>query len=231
MLRRLARLAVLALVSLTACQLAAPEAADEGIRVLGTGRVTLTPDRATFTAGVNTLAPTAAQAVEENSRVMTAVVEALKKAGTSDAELRTSQISLYPEMAYEEGRGPRVSGYRAMNNVTVTRSELDSLSKLLQVAVDAGANQVSGVSFVVSDPKRGRDEGLQAALADAQAKAQVLAQAAGRSLGKVIAISEVGADTPQPLMERAMSAADKAVPVEPGTQELIFSVSVAYALQ
>lgn len=206
----------------------------EAVSVTGSGRVTLPPDRAVFTAGVSSAAPSAAQAVQENSKAMTAVVEALKKAGAVAAEIRTSQLSIYPEMDSQPGREPRITGYRVNNSVTVTRKEVKDVPRLLQAAVDAGANQVSGISFLVSDPARGREQGLKDAFADARAKALTLAQAAGRELGRAIAITEGAADSPQPMYRRArqeMVAAAADMPVEAGTEELSFTVSVTFELR
>ena len=86
--------------------------------------------------------------------------------------------------------------------MTVTKDDPAAIGRLLEVAVNAGANTVSGVTFTVSDPTRGRDSGLQAAFADAKAKADVLAKAAGRSIGRALAITEGGAaqHMPVPMM-------------------------------
>jgi hypothetical protein len=97
-------------------------------------------------------------------------------------------------------------------------------------------NQTSGLSFSVSDPSRGRDEGLRAAFAEARAKASLFATAAGRTLGPAIAISEIGATQPQPrpMMARNVMAAQVVsaeVPVESGATELTFTVSVVFAMR
>lgn len=207
----------------------------EAVSVTGTGRVTLRPDRATFNAGVSTAAPTAAAAVEENSRLMAAILAALEKAGAAKDDLRTAYLSVFPEMDHQPGRQPRVTGYRVTNSVTVTRNDVTGLPRLLQAAIDAGANQVSGISFVVADPTRGRQEGLTAAFADARAKAQILAQAAGRGLGRALSITEGGAVVPPPVAFRGrameMAAAAPDMPVEPGTEDLQFTISVTFELR
>ena len=158
------------------------ETIPETISVTGTGHATLTPDRFSFTAGVQTTAPTVEEAVNQNNDKMSAVIAALKRAGASDQEVRTSNFSIFPQQVYEQGKPPRVTGYQANNSVTVTKSEVAAASKLLQVALSAGVNEMSALSFEVSDPSRGRDQGLRAAYEDARAKAALLAQAAGRTL-------------------------------------------------
>ena len=206
------------------------------LSVTGTGRVTLTPDRATFTVGVQTVGPSLAAASQDNAARMTAIVAALRKAGATDRELRTTGLSIYPQQTGEPGKGLRIVGYQVSNNVTVTRNDVATIGTLLEAAAQAGANTVSGVSFTVSDSARGRDAGLQAAFADAKAKADVLARAAGRTVGRALAITEGGAAMPpgpMPMYRRAemAQAASFAAPVESGAEEIAFTVSVVFALE
>lgn len=204
------------------------------ISVSGVGHVTLTPDRGSFTAGVQTVGPTASAAIQENATRMTAILAALRRAGAGDRDLRTTGLSIYPQEASQAGRAPKIVGYQVSNNVTVTRDDPSTIGKLLEAAVDSGANTVSGVSFTVSDPARGRDAGLQAAFADARAKADVLAKAAGRTAGRALAImeGEGAAPPPIPMFRRSAELSMAAqTPVESGTEELTFTVSVVFELQ
>jgi uncharacterized protein len=209
------------------------EAAEwQTISVIGTGHVTLTPDRASFTAGVQTQAPSVAAASQDNAARMTAVIAALKKAGATERELRTFGLTIYPQQAMGDGKAPRIVGYQVSNNVTVTRDDPKAVAALIEAAVQAGANTVSGVTFVVADPARGRDAGLQAAFADARAKAEVLAKAAGRTAGRALAITEGGAAVPPvPMYRQRAEMASMQAPVESGTEELTFTVSVVFELQ
>jgi uncharacterized protein YggE len=211
-------------------------AAWQTVSVTGVGRVTLTPDRASFTVGVQTVAPSLGTATQENAARMTAIVAALRQAGATDRELRTTGLSIYPQQTAQEGKPPRVVAYQVSNNVTVTRDDVATIGRLLEAAVQAGANTVSGVNFSVSDSARGRDTGLQAAFADAKAKADVLARSAGRALGRALAITEGGAAMPpgpMPMYRHAemAQAASFAAPVESGAEEIAFTVSVVFELQ
>jgi uncharacterized protein YggE len=206
----------------------------ETISVSGVGRVTVTPDRATFSVGVQSMAPTVATAVQDNNTRVAAIVDALRKLGATDREIRTSQISIYPQQDHQPNRPPRITGYQVSNTVTVSRSNPSEVGRFLQAAVDAGANTVSGVSFTVSDPARGREGALQAAFADARAKADVLAKAAGRTTGRAISITEGTAVAPPryPMARAAAYMEQKAdMPVEPGAEELTFTVSVVFELR
>jgi len=208
----------------------------ETISVNGTGHATLTPDRFSFTAGVQMTAPTVEEAVNQNNSKMTAVIAALKRAGASDQEVRTSNFSIFPQQVYEQGKPPRITGYQANNSVTVTKTDVAAASKLLQAALNAGVNETSGLTFDVADPSRGRDQGLRAAFEDARGKAALLAQAAGRSLGRAITISEVGSITPppRPMQVGVMAARAEAVtevPVSTGSRELSFVISVVFEMR
>jgi uncharacterized protein YggE len=206
------------------------------VSVTGTGKVALTPDRASFSAGVQTMAPTVSAAVQENSRLVTAILAALRQAGAADKELRTSSLSISPQQSYREGQPPKIVGYQVHNEVTVTRDDAASIGRLIEAAVNAGANTVSGVTFTVSNPARGRDAGLQAAFANARAKAEVLARAAGRTAGRALAITEEGAAAPPPRpMFRTLATQENVelaapAPVEAGTEEMSFTISVVFEL-
>jgi uncharacterized protein YggE len=209
-------------------------AAVETVSVSGVGRATLTPDRATFSVGVQSVSTTVAAAVQENNTRVASVVAALRKLGATDQEIRTSHVSIYPQQDHQQGKAPRITGYQVSNTVTVTRGNPAEVGKFVQAAVDAGANTVSGVNFTVSDPARGREGALQAAFADARAKAEVLAKAAGRSVGRAVSITEGGAVSPAPpypMARMAMMEAKVDVPVEPGAEELSFAVSVIFELR
>ena len=208
----------------------------ETISVTGSGRATITPDRFSFTSGVQTTAPTVEDAVNQNNARVANVIAALKRAGATPEEIRTSNFSINPQQVYEQGQPPRVTGYQVMNTITVTKKEVAAAGKLLQVAVAAGVNQTSSLNFEVADPVRGRDQGLRAAFDDAHAKAALLAQAAGRTLGRALVITEGGQVMPPPRpMARVMSLSAPVmageVPVEAGTNELNYTVSVVFALQ
>src|ERR1051325_4831178 len=210
----------------------------ETVSVTGNGKATLTPDRVTFTVGVQTISPTVEEAVNQNNQKVQAVVAALKKAGAKDNEVQTSNFSIFPQQDYsqqQQGQLPRIIGYQVSNNITVTKDDPAAAGKLLQVAVSNGVNQASGLNFLVSNMTRGREQGLKAAFDDARAKAALLAQAAGRSLGRALTITEGGAQQPpypRPMPMMATGAVAEAmvseVPVESGMQELSYTVSVLF---
>jgi uncharacterized protein len=208
----------------------------ETVTVSGNGRAAVTPDRFTFQVGVQTVAATVDDAVTENNRRVAAVIAALKKAGAQDKDIQTSQFSIYPQQDYQEGKLPRILGYNVTNTVTVRSTKVADAGRLLGIAVGAGVNTSSGINFEVSDPARGRDQGLKAAFEDARAKATLLAQAAGRTLGRAIEITEgqrMNEPPPRPMARMAMEAqvANADVPVEAGTQEVLYTVTATFELR
>lgn len=212
-------------------------AVPETISVSGSGKATLVPDRFSFTVGVQTVGNTVDEAVNENNRRTAAVIDALKKAGAEERHIQTSNFNIWPQQDYQEGRLPRILGYQVSNSITVRSTKIGDAGRLLGIAINAGVNTSSGLNFEVSDPARGREQGLKAAYDDARAKAMLLAQAAGRSVGRAITISE-GLQAPQPIypqLQRGMAMEAKAavsdVPVEAGSQELSYTVSVVFELR
>jgi uncharacterized protein YggE len=208
----------------------------ETVTVTGTGKAKLTPDRYSFNVGVQTIATTVDDSVRENNERVADVIAALKKAGATAAEIRTSNFTIYPQQDYQQGKLPRITGYQVNNSVTVTRDKIGDAGKLLQAALNAGVNTSSGLQFLVSDPARGRDEGMRAAFADAKAKATTLAQAAGRAIGKALTITEGSEPSRPPVVYRAMAVAaaqttTDEVPVESGTQEMTYSITVTFELR
>ena len=208
----------------------------ETVTVSGTARTSVTPDRFSFTAGVQTVAATVDEAVTENNAKVAAVIAALRRAGAGEKDIRTSSFGIHPQQDYTQGRMPRILGYQVSNNVTVTRTNVGEAGKLLQAAIAAGVNTSSGLNFEVSDPTRGRDEGLRNAFEDARSKAALLAKASGRTLGRAIQISEGAQMVPNPpfppgVMRAQAMSADSPVPVESGVQELSFTVSAVFELR
>lgn len=208
----------------------------ETISVGGTGRSSVTPDRFSFTVGVQTMANTVDDAVSQNNKRVAAVIAALKAAGVQEKDLQTSNFNIWPQQDYQEGQQPRILGYQTTNSITVRSTKIADAGRLLGIAIGAGVNNASGINFEVIDPARGRDQGLRAAFEDAKAKATLLAQAAGRTLGRVLTISEgMQSAPPQPYpMQRTMAMEARVssdVPVESGSQEQTYSVSVTFALR
>jgi uncharacterized protein YggE len=200
---------------------AAATAPAGSIVVQGTGTATGVPDRGAFAFGVVTPAKTAAAAYAANAAAMQKVVAALKQAGVAAADLQTTQISLDVRSA-ENGS---ITGYSASSSVTAQIRDLAAAGTVVDAAVAAGADSVSGPSLSVADTSALYRDAMKAAVADAKAKAQALAAAAGVALGRITAVSE-GSSAPIPF---SAAAKPSDTTVEPGTQQISATVSVTFA--
>src|SRR5258705_1236955 len=186
-MRRLFPLVLLAAVVLVAAAFAGigrPEAArgeaatPDTVTTLGHGVITVAPDEATVAAGVHTQAASASAALAANATLMNTVVAALKAAGGQ--KLQTQQVSLYPQTD-QQGQ---VTAYVADNSVSANTKIADT-GALIDAAVGAGANTVSGPTLSVSDRDARCRDALGKAVADARLKAEALAKAAGFGVGPV----------------------------------------------
>lgn len=216
---------------LLASTLALPVAAfaqDAHITVTGEGRVDARPDLATITLGVTTEGTTAAEAMGANSTEVQAVLDRLKAAGIEARDLQTTGLSLNPNWTQTEGQSPSIDGYVASNMLTVRVRALDGLGGVLDAAVADGANTLNGVTFDLADPEPMLDEARKLAVADALARARLLAEAAGVTLGDIVSITEGGGMEPPRPMYRMEAAS--AVPVAEGEVSRSASVTLVFAI-
>ncbi|MDJ1159598.1 SIMPL domain-containing protein [Chelatococcus sp. SYSU_G07232] len=217
-------------------------AADDGARsergrisLSGEGIIAAAPDIATITTGVVTDAKSAREALDGNSKAMAAVIETLKKAGIAPRDIATDGFSVQPRYTHPRqgsSEAPRIDGYEVRNQVTIRVRDLARLGTILDAAVSTGSNQIGGISFDVAEPAALLDKARTAALADATRKARLYSEAAGVTLGRIVAIAEPAADLPRPMMARAEFSAAKAapVPVETGEREFKVRVNVTWEL-
>jgi len=201
-------------------------AAEKLVTVTGEASIAVAPDMATMRVGVSSQEKTAREASEANARQMTGVLAAIKGAGVAERDVQTSRLSLQPQ--YDPNKGtPRLTGFQASNQVTIRIRDVDSLPIVLDRAIAAGANEMSGIEFGVSEQSKLLDQARDDAIADARRKAELYAKAAGAKLGHVVSITEEGS-APPPRPMQAMRAG--AVPIAPGEQTLRATVTVSYEL-
>jgi uncharacterized protein YggE len=198
------------------------------VSVTGSATISSQPDEAVIYLGVQTQAPTAQAALQENANKMKGVLDALGKLGIKGNDVSTSSLSLYP--SYSGGNS--ISGYQAADQVSATIHDLSVVGKAIDSSVSAGANLAQGISFELSNQNKGVTDALAAAVANAKAKAEALAQAGGASLGPVVSIQEgVSNPGPVPYMTPAMVAsANATTPVQPPTIQTQVSVTVVWSL-
>lgn len=213
--------------------LAAPARADSlppAISVTGEATISVPPDLAEVEAGVTSDAKTAHDASETNNATMGKLLLALKAAGIDPKDIRTSRLSLQPQNALSRaGSSPAITGYRASNHVTVRLHDVTKVASTIDMLVGAGANDIGGINFMVSQASKLLDDARTQAVADARRKAEIYAKAAGVTLGAPLSVSEGGAAVP--MFRAKVATAMAPTPVAPGEEALSVTVNVTWAIK
>jgi hypothetical protein len=210
------------------------------ITVVGHGTVSVSPDIARVSIGVETSAEKVSEAVEDNAAQMEAILSALEDIGIAAKDIQTQNFSIYMDR-YPEPM-PRVAGleetevkpqYRVSNMVNVTIRDLDSVSEVLDGVIEAGANNIWGVSFELDDPTDAQAEARAEAVANALARGTALAELTEVELGPVMAVSEVvgGLSVPMAVSYERSMGGGGAGPISPGELEISYQVQVTYFIQ
>jgi uncharacterized protein YggE len=189
--------------------------------------VTVVPNRALFSFGVTTQGRTAAGALAENAASMRKVIAALKDAGIAAADIQTASVSLSPRYSND---GETILGYTASNTVSATTKDINKAGPIVDAAVAAGANQVSGPSLTRADSGSLYRRALKAAVADARLKAATIAAASHARLGRVRSVVE-GSSAPVPVPLAKAAGAVDTTPIQPGTQLVEATVTVEFAIR
>ena len=204
------------------------------ISVTGQARVSVPPDLAQIDAGVTSEARTAREASDANNAAMGKVLLAVKGAGIDEKDYQTSRLSLQPEYTTAKSGTPAtISGYRASNHVTIRLHDLTKVANVIDALVTAGANEIGGINFMVSQASKLLDDAREKAIVDARRKAEIYAKAAGVTLGAPISISEEGAAEPlfRARVMGAKMAAAAPVPIAQGEETLSITVGVTWAIK
>ena len=216
---------------------AAAAAQDDVIAVYGQGKVSIQPDVAYVTLGVNTMHADPQKAMDDNAQRMDAVMTALESAGIESSDIQTNDYSVYQRMDYQNGKETPL-GYEVTNTVKVTINDVDKAGSVIAAASAAGANRFHGIRFDVLDREAAYSDALDLALERAEQKAQQLAKSTGRSVSGVISMQE-GGTTASPYMPTLTNYAMDAAPmadmasgsaVSSGSMEITALVNVVYRL-
>lgn len=188
---------------------------------------------ATFSAGVTVTNKDQDKAVEEVNTKTKAIIDAVKNFGIADADIQTQNVSIYkvPEVQIETfPPQTRESGWRVSNSVAITLRDTSKAAALADLLSNTEATEVSGPNFSLDDTSDAQTDLLAQAIEDAKSKAQKVATAAGRKLGKVITVTEGTTSVP---IYRALEVgtADTSTPIEPGSETLSKTVTVVFELR
>jgi uncharacterized protein YggE len=197
------------------------------------GETSIAPDQATITLGVTTQGATAAAAMQANRARMNATVAALKGQGIEAKDIQTTGLNLNPQYTYAQNQPPKLNGYQASNAATITVRDLAKLGATVDAVVQAGANEINGIAFGLSNPQAAEDQARRAAVKALAAKAALYADASGYRLVRLVNLSEGGGyqvPPPRPFAMARLAAAPAPTPVEPGEVKVRIDVSGVYEL-
>lgn len=206
------------------------------LSVTGTGMVTLVPDLAYINIGVRSEGADVSSALESNNTQAAAISDALSALGVEEKDLQTANFNVYSYQQYDQNGQPSYMSYAVENTLYVTVRDLTQLSKVLDAALSAGANQVYGINFDVADRQAALAQARDLAIKDAETKAQATAAAAGVTLGLVQAINVSNTSYVQPYQPYGMGGgeamdAQSSVPVSAGQIVVTSDASMVYAIE
>jgi hypothetical protein len=210
-----------------------PDPVCNGQRVSTTGEATvkLDPNEATIDFGVVTQGTTGADAGRKNATIASAVTKALER--FRPQSLSTTGYNMQPNFVYEQNKPPRLVNYTVYNTVRVKTGVLDDIGPMIDAAMTAGANQVSGLQFSSNQIATARLDALAKASADAKARAEAMARGTAAKIGSIVWLSDTSSPPPMPMMKMGapMMAAESApTPIEAGTIDVMVSVSLTACL-
>jgi uncharacterized protein len=203
--------------------------------VVGEGSVTVAPDYARIRSGVTTDGKTAKQASDANTKLMSAVIQALLNFGIARKDIQTTEFSIEPiytsQSKISGAAESKLSGYRVSNQVNVTIHQIAQVGDLLDRLIEAGATDAGNVSFLVSDRETPLDQAREAAMANAQHKAELYARAANLTLGRVAWITESSDFEPiAPMGVARPKMASAPAPIERGENTLTARITVGFEI-
>ena len=200
------------------------------ISVSASGKVTVVPDVARLSVGVTITRPTVKAARDAAAGVITNIVGAVKGQGVAEADIQTSNLSLYPQ--YAKGSSTKITGYTIGQQLQITVRDLDKAGDVVDASTAKGATEMNGISFELGDPAKAMNDARASAIAAAQTSAQAMASAGHVTLGSVVSITDVSPSSPILYggALRQMSAADMATPIQVGTQDVSVTVNVIFGI-
>ena len=202
------------------------------ITVTGVGTISVVPDAVRFNATVSSLASTNAAALSSASKSAAAVRAALKDKGIAIKDIRSANISVYPEYNYTQESGTKITGYRASQSFDVLVRKASNAGTIIEAVVTAGGDnvQLGGVIPTTLNPAIATEEARTAAVANAKSKASSYAKLLGTSIGKVLFLEEQSSPIYSSPFPMAKAEADSAVQIDLGEQDVTVTITVRWAL-
>ena len=201
----------------------------------GTGEVTVIPDTALVSLGVNKTASTVEAAQTEVNTIINKITADLKGMGVAEKDIKTVNYSVNPNYDYTGGR-QRINGYNVNADIQVRIKPIDKANSAIDIATKDGATNIGGVQFIVDEAKRAEleDQARAEAIKNAKAKAESISKAAGIKLGQIVDVRESSQGGAQPLpyaMKARDAVSNEAAPateLNPGENKIISNVNLSY---
>ncbi len=202
------------------------------ITVTGVGTVSVVPDAVRFNATVSYVGQTNAVALSTASKSAAAVRAALKDAGIATKDIRSANISVYPEYNYTQESGRKITGYRASQSFDVLVRTASKAGTIIEAVVKAGGDtvQLGGVVPITLNPATATEDARAAAVANAKSRASSYAKLLGTSIGKVLSLEEQTSPVYSSPFPRAKAEADSTVQIDLGEQDVTVTITVRWAL-
>ena len=228
-------LAFISLISVVTLGIGPAQAAepDRHVTVTGVGTISVVPDAVRFYPSVTALANKSSEALATASKTASAVRAALKSAGIATKDIKSSNLSVFPEYNYTQDKGSVIIGYRASQSFTVVIRKADTAGKVVEDVVNAGNENVTinGIVPFITKGSAAMEEARAAAVADAKSRATSYAKLLGTSLGKVVYLQENSAPSYSFPMLGVAKAEDGSTPqIDLGEEEVSVSITVRWAL-
>ena len=206
---------------------------DRHVTVTGVGTINVVPDAVRFYPSVTALANKSSEALATASKTASAVRAALRNAGIATKDIKSSNLSVYPEYNYTQDRGSVIVGYRATQSFTVVIRKADIAGKVVEDVVNAGNENVTinGIVPFITKGSAAMEDARAAAVADARSRAASYAKLLGTSLGKVVYLQEDSAPSYSfPRLGMAKAEDGSTPQIDLGEEEVSISITVRWAL-
>ena len=205
------------------------------LSVSGEGMVEAAPDRATISIGVLTQDREASRAQSLNAKAAQDVINAIVALGVERKNINTSDYNFRPTYRQDENRRHEIDGYEVRNTVYVVLDNLELVGKVIDAALNHGANNIDSLDFGIKNRKKLQDDALMLAIRDARQRAELVARELGKS---IIGVQDISVNTGgvgvmranQKMYAMVESNMDTATPIEAGTLTCSASVNIIFIL-
>lgn len=215
-------------------QWAAFQGVPQTMQVTADAKITAIPDLATVTLGVTSTGNDPIEVKNQNNQKINQIMGFIKQQGIGSQDIKTDQLYFYPQYNYIDGER-KAGGYQADQTLIITIKNIDksktTLEKILDGAVNHGANKIPGLEFGFMDMNQLKQLARKKAIQNAKVKAMELAAEADLKLGRVVNVLESSNAShvwSLPTMNFSAQAKSVAPKIEPGSQEIIENITLIF---